>query len=178
MWIGEAPLSVTFPRVFSLDGVRHATIRDQLTLGWDRATFKRGPRGGIKHEQWDGVLSLLQDFQLQLIPYRMGWIVNVFDTFFVSSTWRFLDESLLFSRGIEPIWINWVPIKISMFIYEGFDYFVFPHDRDFLIGESWSTHFYALFVLVQLRQLITFLQVTQSSLRFGFILLFGGEFRS
>ncbi|XP_023765317.1 uncharacterized protein LOC111913837 [Lactuca sativa] len=96
---------------------RQATVRDRLTLGWDPVTFRRSTRGGIEQEKWDAFISLLQDFQLQSIPDRLGWSIDVSNTFSISSARWFLDGSMLYSGGGETRWNNWVPIKINILLW-------------------------------------------------------------
>ncbi|CAI9277983.1 unnamed protein product [Lactuca saligna] len=70
-----------------------------MDVGWETDTLIRSPRGGVEQEQWDGILSLIQDLQLQSIPDRLGWTIDASDNFSVASARRFIDGSLLYARG-------------------------------------------------------------------------------
>lgn len=41
----------------------NATVKNRIDVGWETDTLRRSPRGGVEQEQWDGILSLIQDLQ-------------------------------------------------------------------------------------------------------------------
>ena len=49
--------------------------------------------------QWDNVISMVQDLHLESRPDRWGWILDVTDSFSVSSARSFLDGGMVFSGG-------------------------------------------------------------------------------
>lgn len=101
VWMGGSPFSVTFHRILALDIHINDTVRDRMDVGWLMESLRRPPRGGIEKIQWHTLLSLLQDFQLTLVTDRLEWLLDVLDTFFVSSVRAYLNGGVLFSVGSE-----------------------------------------------------------------------------
>lgn len=64
-------------------------------------TLRRNPRGGVEQERCDGLLSIIQNIQLQSVPDRLGWVIDTRGTFSISSACGFIDGSLLFVGGEE-----------------------------------------------------------------------------
>lgn len=72
VWKGDAPLVISFHRIFSLDTHILALVGDRMLFGWNTDSLRRIPRGDIKQTQWDALTSLIEDFQLQSSPGPFG----------------------------------------------------------------------------------------------------------
>lgn len=94
LWICEYLLESTFHRVHALDTFRHLNVSDKMFKGWEMTTLRRNPRGGVEQEQLDGLLSIIQNIQLQSVPNRLGWVIATRGTFSISSACGFIDGSL------------------------------------------------------------------------------------
>ena len=75
------------------------------------------PGGGIEETQWTAFTSLMQGVLLRSTSDRLGWTIDVSDSFTVYSLRGFFDSHMLHSGGPETRWNNWVPIKVNIFIW-------------------------------------------------------------
>lgn len=62
-------------------------------------TLRCNPRWGVEQEQWDSLLSILQNVQLHSILDKQGWITDIEDTFYVFSTCGYIDGNILLTGG-------------------------------------------------------------------------------
>lgn len=84
---------------------------------WSVDSLRRIPRDGIEQTQWDELTDLLCDLHLHSFPDRLGWSIDVSDSFSVSSASFLIDSALLFTGSCETRWNNWVRIKLNIFIW-------------------------------------------------------------
>lgn len=94
-WV-TSRLCLFFDKIHDLDTFKHLSVSDQMSKGWDMCTLRRIPRDVIEQEQWDRLLSITQNIQLQSIPNRLRWIIDTSDTFYVYSTRGYIDDNILF----------------------------------------------------------------------------------
>lgn len=68
---------------------------------WDGRLIHLRRCHGVEQEQWDKFLSLMQEVHFKDHVDRLVWLLDVSDSFFVSSTRLFLDNGMLPSAGME-----------------------------------------------------------------------------
>ena len=77
-------------------------------------TFRRIPRGGIEHDQFQKINRILRTVNLNSIKDRWVWELDKSGTFSVASVRRLIDDTMIHSSEIKTRWNNLVPIKVNI----------------------------------------------------------------
>lgn len=72
-----------------------------VLLGWDSNCLRQTLRGGIEETQWTNFKTLMQGVLLHFVPNRLGWTIDVSDSYTVSFLITFLDNHMLHTGGPE-----------------------------------------------------------------------------
>lgn len=116
-WKGDNHLAIYFHRVFALDYQRITNVRDCFLIGWNTDEIRCMPRGGIEQVQWESFLEMMQDVQLKQVLDRLGWSLDISDTFTFLSARYALDNRVVTSEDMLTRWNNWVPNKLNIIIW-------------------------------------------------------------
>ncbi|GKF96056.1 hypothetical protein Tco_0288791, partial [Tanacetum coccineum] len=61
IWIGHIVLKDLYPRIYALETCKLVKVGTKLTQSSLDFSFRRKPRGGIEHEQYEALLVQVQD---------------------------------------------------------------------------------------------------------------------
>jgi hypothetical protein len=128
-WINDAPLSIKFPRLYSLSNHRDSKVeeffvRDDLggrwSLSWRRALFQ------WETDLLDKLLQILDFVNLTLVEDVWRWVPDPNGFFTVSSAYNLLVKELRTSDGLTPdvalvfeqIWESQAPSKVIVFSWQ------------------------------------------------------------
>jgi hypothetical protein len=128
-WIGNDPLKVTFPRLYSLSNQKESKVADFVdmreganvwTFVWRRNLF-----------QWEQELvlhltNLLDSVVLSPVEDSWCWLPDPDNGFSVNSSYKLLSEELLtnnevdddLERVLENIWSSSAPLKVIAFSWQ------------------------------------------------------------
>nr|GEU30160.1 RNA-directed DNA polymerase, eukaryota [Tanacetum cinerariifolium] len=83
-WVFDQPLHVRFPRLFALEMDKVPTVASKLGSSSVDASFRRSVRDGVERQQWDDLISVLDDIFLPSAADATRWVkyipikINVF----------------------------------------------------------------------------------------------------
>ncbi|MCH82018.1 ribonuclease H protein [Trifolium medium] len=129
-WIGDAPLSVLFPRLFSLSNFRDSTVGDLCICHGDAWTWSFSWRRALF--QWEEALvvllrELLAPVTLSLeVEDKWSWVPDPDGVFSVKSAYNLLVEELWIEDDLDEdvavifdhIWESPAPSKVIAFSWQ------------------------------------------------------------
>jgi hypothetical protein len=128
-WIGNDPLRVTFPRLYSLSNQKEGKVADFLvdqggskvwTFVWRRNLFQ------WEYELVSNLLNLLEPVVLSTVEDCWCWVPEPEKGFSVNSAYKLLSENLLIEgeldgdleRVLDDIWSSSAPSKVIAFSWQ------------------------------------------------------------
>nr|GEU57346.1 ribonuclease H-like domain-containing protein [Tanacetum cinerariifolium] len=113
-WCKEGVLKEKFPRVFALELCKNMNVADKVRQLNPFQTFRRIPRGGVEHDQFQQIDRISRTVNLNSIKDSWVWELDKSGTFSVASVRRFIDDTMIHSPELKSGWNNLVPSKKNM----------------------------------------------------------------
>ncbi|GJR28708.1 retrotransposon protein, putative, ty1-copia subclass [Tanacetum coccineum] len=117
-WSDGMPLKSRFPRVYALEMCKDITVASKVSLHSFVSSFRRSPRGGVEHHQFEELMSLVSDIRLVPMADRWSWNLSSSGDFSVSSVRRLIDDKTLPNDPLKTRWVRFVPIKINVIAWK------------------------------------------------------------
>nr|GEY92011.1 RNA-directed DNA polymerase, eukaryota [Tanacetum cinerariifolium] len=116
-WIMDLPLSIRFPRIYALEGIKEVSVAAKWGAPSFDESFRRQVRDGVESQQWSELLSLLGTFIFS--PSSDRWIcdLNGDGMFRVKDIRSYLDDLFLPSSNEATRRVKYVPIKVNIFAW-------------------------------------------------------------
>jgi mannosylglycoprotein endo-beta-mannosidase len=105
-WIGDSPLAITFPRLFSLSIQKENNVRDLCNddgtwvFSWRRNLFR------WEEELFSNLLLILESVNFSLDDDAWCWLVDEDGEFSVKSSYNYLVEELASEDNEEEVVVN------------------------------------------------------------------------
>lgn len=116
VWLGDAPLKVTFHKLYEVSLQQKATVREMWANGDCNLIFRRSlnlEREGELH----GVKDILQSVQLDGNRDEVIWPYTKNKSFTAKSMYRLLTFGGVKDTEMWSIWKGKIPLKIKHFLY-------------------------------------------------------------
>nr|GFA02883.1 RNA-directed DNA polymerase, eukaryota, reverse transcriptase zinc-binding domain protein [Tanacetum cinerariifolium] len=102
------------PRLYALKSMKNIEVESKLSHGGLEFSFRRNPRGGVEHAQFERLKEMVESVTLSNSNDRWSWSLVGSCDFSVSSVRKLIDNAIL-PKGISKTrWIKEVPIKINV----------------------------------------------------------------
>nr|GEX86521.1 hypothetical protein [Tanacetum cinerariifolium] len=99
-------LKLHVPRLYAPESMKNIEIASKLSHGGHEFSFRRNPRGGVKHAQFERLKEMVEGVTLSNSNDRWSWSLVGSDDFSVSSVRKLIDNAIL-SKGISKTrWIK------------------------------------------------------------------------
>ncbi|GJV46146.1 RNA-directed DNA polymerase, eukaryota [Tanacetum coccineum] len=116
-WLTNPPLKFFFPRLYALEGDKHASVAAKFGDSSLVNSFRRAPRGGVGEEQLQLLVDKVAPVVLSNLNDRWVWTLESSGEFSVRSARSYIDDALLPTVGAPTRWVSVVPIRINVFAW-------------------------------------------------------------
>nr|GEY06239.1 reverse transcriptase domain-containing protein [Tanacetum cinerariifolium] len=108
--IGGRPLS----RMYALETCKSVKVGTKLAQSSLEFSFRRRPRGGVEHEQYEALS--VQVYNVTLVPLsdRWKWSLERSGDFSVASVRKMIDDKMFLDVTTKTRWIKYVPVKVNV----------------------------------------------------------------
>ncbi|KAK2410379.1 hypothetical protein QL285_045745 [Trifolium repens] len=128
-WVGDLPLSVSFPRLFSLANDKEVTIGELVVVDGDRIGWNFSWRRRLFHWEEESVsllLAQIDHIRISNVEDRWRWNLDSEGVFSVHSAFVSLSKELVPGRNLSPfetsifksIWDSPAPSKVIAFSWQ------------------------------------------------------------
>ncbi|GJT65494.1 RNA-directed DNA polymerase, eukaryota, reverse transcriptase zinc-binding domain protein [Tanacetum coccineum] len=117
-WIEGDTLKKRFPRLYALELCKEITVALKVTQPSLAFSFRRSPRGGVEHEQFEELVTLVHDVRLVPTSDRWTWTLANSGEFSVASVRQLIDDKTLPEVDSKTRWIKYVPIKVNVLAWK------------------------------------------------------------
>nr|GEW41589.1 RNA-directed DNA polymerase, eukaryota [Tanacetum cinerariifolium] len=115
-WLGNIPLKIKYPRLFSLKLDKDATVAVKLQSPME-ISFRRNVRGWIEQHLMEVLASEMDSVLLSNSYDRWRCDLSSDGDFHVKEVRNFIDDLILPSQDVATRWVKSVPIKVNVFIW-------------------------------------------------------------
>ncbi|GJR36997.1 RNA-directed DNA polymerase, eukaryota, reverse transcriptase zinc-binding domain protein [Tanacetum coccineum] len=113
-WIGDHVLKELYPRIYALEIFNLVIVGSKLAHASLDSSFRRKPRGGVEHVQYEALSSQVYDATLAPMSDRWMWSLESSGEFSVASIRKVIDDKRLPVVTTKTRWIKSVPIKVNV----------------------------------------------------------------
>ncbi|GJX40089.1 L-tryptophan--pyruvate aminotransferase 1 [Tanacetum coccineum] len=106
VWKGEVAFKLVYPRIYALDSCKNDTVAVKLSRNSMDHSFRRAPREGIGHTQFNALLTDIDGINLADMMDRWVWTLEGSGEFSVASIRRLIDKRILPEVSTKTRWIT------------------------------------------------------------------------
>ncbi|KAG0529542.1 hypothetical protein BDA96_05G107500, partial [Sorghum bicolor] len=116
VWLGQCPLSIVYNKIFKICNEQNNTVHDVLQNNEVNLTFRRS-FGIAEIEEWENMLSQVNEIKLQDEPDTVTWALEKNGKFTTASLYKALIFPGEENREVMSIWRAKIPMKIKFFLW-------------------------------------------------------------
>nr|GEW78280.1 hypothetical protein [Tanacetum cinerariifolium] len=99
-WCGDIAFKNLVPRLYALESMKNIEVASKLSYGGLEFSFRRNPKGGVEHAQFERLKEMVEGVTLSNSNDRWSWSLVGSGGFSVSSVTKLIDNAIL-PKGIS-----------------------------------------------------------------------------
>lgn len=115
VWLGECPLQVSYPRLFSICHDQEISVHTAAELEWN-LSYRRS-FGTLEMEEWRDLMVRLDNVTLSEIEDKVTWKLEKTGRYTTRSMYRYITFAGVIDVRMMELWNSKVPLKVQIFLW-------------------------------------------------------------